>query len=264
MYEASAPIKNSKSERIEVMNIKISVLPNAEELGKEAAKKAAGLLRKAVAEQGYARLVLSTGMSQFETIQALTQEDVPWDQVEMFHLDEYVNLPETHIASFRKYLKERFVSQVSLKGAYFVDGEGDVECNIRTLTEVLQQKPIDVGIVGIGENAHIAFNDPPADFDTTAAYMVVDLDERCKQQQVGEGWFGSFEEVPKQAITMTVRQIMTCKHIITCVPHAAKADAIYQTITMPVSPQIPATILKTHPDWSLFVDDNSAAKLFAV
>lgn len=246
------------------MNINISVSPTPAELGSQAAKKIAVLLNEVVARQGYARLVLSTGMSQFETIDALTRETVPWEQVEMFHLDEYVGLPETHIASFRRYLKERFVSRVPLKAAHYVSGEGDVAANISALAAELQRLPVDVGVIGIGENAHIAFNDPPADFETQEAYMVVDLDERCKQQQVGEGWFASLAEVPQQAITMTVRQILSCRAIVTCVPHEAKAEAVFNTLTMPVSPQIPATILKTHPQWHLYLDNNSAAKLFRV
>lgn len=182
----------------------------------------------------------------------------------MFHLDEYVGLSEAHIASFRKYLKERFVSRVPLKAAYFVDGEGDVAANIKALTTELRRLPIDVGVIGIGENGHIAFNDPPADFENEAAYMVVDLDERCKQQQVGEGWFASLADVPVQAITMTVKQILSCRHIVTCVPHAAKAEAIRNALTGPVSPQVPASVLKTHPDWHLFIDDQSAAHVFPV
>ena len=171
------------------MNININVAPTPTELGKQAASAIADLLNKAISEQGYARIILSTGASQFETLDALIQLDVDWTKVEMFHLDEYVALPESHIASFRKYLKERFVSKVPLKAAHFVNGEGNVEENIAALTAELRKAPVDVGVIGIGENGHIAFNDPPADFDTDEAYKVVTLDERCRKQQVGEGWF---------------------------------------------------------------------------
>ncbi|MGI6404631.1 MAG: glucosamine-6-phosphate deaminase [Oscillospiraceae bacterium] len=246
------------------MNFNISVSPTPVQLGQAAANKIAELLRNAIEKKGSARIILSTGASQFETIDALIQSDVPWDKVEMFHLDEYVDLPESHIASFRKYLKERFVSKVSLKAAHFVDGEGDVEENIRALTEELRRAPVDVGVIGIGENAHIAFNDPPANFETDAAYMVVNLDERCKQQQVGEGWFATVDDVPKQAITMCVKQILACEHIVSSVPHAAKAEAVRNTLTSKVDPMIPATILKTHPNWNLFLDDASASGLFAL
>lgn len=244
------------------MNTMIDVSATPKELGERAAAAIAQLLNDAVKCQGYARLILSTGASQFETLDALVDLDIPWEQVEMFHLDEYVNLPLSHIASFRKYLSERFVSKVPLKAVHYVNGEGNVAENIEHLTKALQSKPVDVGVIGIGENGHIAFNDPPADFNTEEAYKIVDLDERCKMQQVGEGWFSNIDDVPKQAITMCVKQIMSCRHIVTAVPHAVKAEAILRTITQPVSPGIPATILKTHPHWKLFLDHASASQLF--
>ena len=243
------------------MNINISVSSTPEELGKKAAAKIAELLRDAIVKKGHARMILSTGQSQFETLAALVKEDVDWSKVEMFHLDEYVALPESHGASFRKYLKERFVSKVNLKAAYFVNGEGDVERNIGELTKELRKDEVDVGVIGIGENGHIAFNDPPADFDTDKAYKVVNLDERCRMQQVGEGWFSTFDDVPKQAITMCPKQIMACRHIVTAVPHRVKAEAIYNTITKPVTSDVPATLMKTHPDWNLFIDSDSASLL---
>lgn len=166
------------------MNITVNVSSTPQELGRHAAAAIAKLLNDAIKAQGYARLVLSTGASQFETLDALVKEQVEWEKIEMFHLDEYVALPECHIASFRKYLKERFVSRVPLKAAYFVNGEGNVEKNIAELTTKLRENPIDVGVIGIGENGHIAFNDPPADFETDTAYKIVTLDERCRKQQV--------------------------------------------------------------------------------
>ena len=243
------------------MDISISVSSTPEELGEKAAAKIAELLRDAIVKKGHARMILSTGQSQFETLAALVNEDVDWSKVEMFHLDEYVALPESHGASFRKYLKERFVSKVNLKAAYFVNGEGDVERNIEELTKELRKDEVDVGVIGIGENGHIAFNDPPADFDTDKAYKVVNLDERCRMQQVGEGWFSTFDDVPKQAITMCPKQIMACRHIVTAVPHRVKAEAIYNTITKPVTSDVPATLMKTHPDWNLFIDSDSASLL---
>ena len=243
------------------MDISISVSSTPEELGKKAAAKIAELLRDAIVKKGHASMILSTGQSQFETLAALVNEDVDWSKVEMFHLDEYVALPESHGASFRKYLKERFVSKVNLKAAYFVNGEGDVERNIGELTKELRKDEVDVGVIGIGENGHIAFNDPPADFDTDKAYKVVNLDERCRMQQVGEGWFSTFDDVPKQAITMCPKQIMACRHIVTAVPHRVKAEAIYNTITKPVTSDVPATLMKTHPDWNLFIDSDSASLL---
>ena len=246
------------------MNINLTISKDAKLNGKRAAELIANLINEAIKERGKARIVVSTGSSQFEMFEALIKLDVDWSKVEMFHLDEYVNLPESHIASFRKYLKERFVSKVNLKAAYFVSGEGNIEENISYLTKELIKDIIDVGIIGIGENGHIAFNDPPADFETDEAYKVVTLDQKCRAQQVGEGWFKSIENVPTQAISMTPKEIMKAKHIVTVAPHSVKADAIYKTITTPISPMVPATLLKTHPDWHLFIDDASASKLFGM
>jgi len=246
------------------MNVTISVSSTAKENGYKAALKTAEILNKAIAEKGHARVVLSTGASQFEMFDALVKLPVDWSKVEMFHLDEYVALPETHIASFRKYLKERFVNVVHPKAAHFVNGEGDVKKNIAELTAELRKDEIDLGLIGIGENGHIAFNDPPADFDADEAYRVVDLDHKCRMQQVGEGWFATENDVPKQAISMLPKQIMACKAIITVAPHAVKAQAIYDTVTKPVTNMIPGTLLKTHPEWYLYIDDESAAKLFAL
>ena len=244
------------------MNITISVSTTAKENGYKAAVKSAEIINEAIAKKGHARIVLSTGASQFEMFDALVKLPVDWSKVEMFHLDEYVGLPETHIASFRKYLKERFVNVVHPKAAHFVNGEGDVEANIADLTKELRSDEIDLGLIGIGENGHIAFNDPPADFDATEAYRVVNLDHKCRMQQVGEGWFATENDVPKQAISMLPKQIMACKAIITVAPHKVKAQAIYDTITKSVTNMVPATLLKTHPQWYLFIDDDAASKLF--
>ena len=237
----------------------IHVYRTPEEMGCEAARLIAEKLNAAIAKKGEARLLLSTGASQFEMMDALTRMPVDFSRVTMFHLDEYVALPVTHIASFRKYLQERFVDKVPLKEAVFVNGEGDVEASIAVLTARIKEAPIDVGAIGIGENGHIAFNDPPADFDTEASYKVVNLDERCKRQQVGEGWFATVNDVPKQAISMTVKQIMACESIVSVVPHAVKAEAVKNTLERDVTNLVPATIMKTHPDFSLFLDSESAA-----
>ena len=242
------------------MNINISVSATAAENGRKAAVKAAELINAAIREKGHARIILSTGASQFEMFENLVKQDVDWSKVEMFHLDEYVGLPETHIASFRKYLKERFVNIVHPGAAHFV-GEGDVKKNIEELTRELRKDVVDVGLIGIGENGHIAFNDPPADFDATEAYRVVNLDHKCRMQQVGEGWFATEDDVPKQAISMLPRQIMACKAIVSVVPHKVKAKAVYDTITQKVNNMVPATLLKTHPEWYLFIDDDAASML---
>lgn len=236
--------------------MKIIVSDNAKELGKTAAKLTADYLNELTGKNGYARIVVSTGSSQFETFEALIASDIDWSKVEMFHLDEYAGLPESHPASFRKYLKERFVSKVNLLSANFVDGTAD---GIRDISKKLLEKPVDLGLIGIGENSHIAFNDPPADFETKDAYILVDLSDTCKRQQVGEGWFATVDDVPKQAVSMSVYQIMRCKKIISCVPHAVKAKAVADTINSDITNLIPATMLKSHGDWTLLLDKNSAA-----
>jgi len=236
--------------------MKIQIYNTSAQLGQAAADYTSEILRKAIRENGNARLLLSTGASQFDTIQALIQSDVDWSRVEMFHLDEYVNLPETHGASFRKYLKERFISKVPLKAAYLVEGSAD---SISSLSAELRKSPIDVGLIGIGENAHIAFNDPPANFDTDDAYIVVNLSDTCRAQQVGEGWFPTPADVPGQAVSMTVHQIMQCKRIVSCVPYAVKAQAVKDTLENTLTPDVPATMLKRHKDFSLFLDSDSAS-----
>ena len=241
--------------------MEIRICKNSEELGKSAAKHVAEVLKNCIAEKGSARIVLSTGASQFDTIKALVEQPgIKWECVEMFHLDEYVDLPITHVASFRKYLQERFVDKVgTLKAVHFVDGTK--EC-IAKLTEEIRKEPIDIGLIGIGENGHIAFNDPPADFDTKEAYIVVNLDERCKKQQMGEGWFATIDDVPKQAVSMTCYQIMQCERIVSCVPYAVKAEAVENTVKATETTNlIPATLLKTHADFILYVDEDSAAGL---
>ena len=242
-----------------IMNINIS--RTSGEMAQRAAACAAQAISRTIAQNGEARILLSTGESQIEAIRYLTEMEVEWDKVVMFHLDEYINLAETHKASFRKYLKERFIQVVNPKKAYLVNGEDNVEENIAILTEELEKAPIDVALVGIGENAHIAFNDPPADFETDKAYIIVNLDQTCKQQQVNEGWFGSLDEVPAQAISMTVPQILKSRTIVTIVPGIRKGDAIQKTLSAEtVTNLVPATILKTHPDWNLFLDGDSASK----
>lgn len=241
--------------------MKLNILKDTEALGKEASKYCADVLNQTINEKGSARLVLSTGASQLSLLKYLIHENVEWNKVEMFHLDEYVNLSEQHPASFRKYLKERFVQQLNLKNAHFVNGEGNIRKNIQTLSDEINKEDIDLALIGVGENAHIAFNDPPADFDVEDPYIVVELDEQCKQQQVGEGWFKSIDEVPKKAITMTVKQIMKSKVIVSFVPYKVKASAVKQTLASEVTNMIPATILKTHPQWSLYLDEGSSSDL---
>ena len=239
--------------------MKVKIYKDSEELGDNAARLAEEIINACINEKGYARIALSTGASQFDTIKALINTQIDWSKVEMFHLDEYVGLSEAHPASFRKYLKERFTSRVSLKNAYFVNGEGNAEENIKFLCEEIEKAPIDLGFIGIGENAHLAFNDPPADFNINKPYIIVNLDDNCKKQQVGEGWFATIEDVPKQAISMSINQIMKCNTIFSCVPYKVKAQAIKNTLENEVTNNIPATILKSHKNATIFLDSDSSS-----
>ena len=241
--------------------MKIEIFENSIELGKVAATQCAAIINDAIARQGKARIVLSTGMSQFDTITALTEVDIDWSKVEMFHLDEYIGLPESHPASFRKYLKERFLNRVNIKQAFLVDGENDPQKVIAFLSDEIHKEPVDLGLIGIGENAHIAFNDPPADFETKDAFICVTLNDTCKQQQVGEGWFATLDDVPKQAISMSVYQIMQCRQIVSCVPFAVKAKAIKDTLGNELTNMVPATMLKQHPHCTLYLDKESASQI---
>ena len=241
--------------------MKIIVTGNAVELGKAAAQQAAEVLRRTIHEKGKARIVLSTGQSQFETLESLLEEDVDWSRVEAFHLDEYIGLPETHPASFRRYLNERFVSKVRLYAFHPVSGEGDVRNRIRELNRTILSEPVDVGLIGIGENAHIAFNDPPADFDEENPFIVVTLDPKCREQQVREGWFPDVESVPEKAVSMSVWQILKCRCIISSVPHLVKARAVRMTLESEITPDVPASILKTHASFHLYLDVGSASEI---
>ena len=239
--------------------MKIRIFGSSAELGENAADYCAGILNDSIREKGTARMLVSTGASQFETLSALSKKDVNWSKVEMFHLDEYIGLPITHMASFRKYLQERFISKVNLKRVHLVDGEGDFMSTIKRLSDEVTEAPIDLGIIGIGENAHIAFNDPPADFETDEPYIAVTLDDDCKKQQVREGWFPDLESVPVQAISMSPRQIMKCVRIASCVPYEVKAKAIKRTLENDTTPLIPATLLKEHKNIVLFLDMESSS-----
>lgn len=233
------------------------------QLGQAAGQRAADLIREAIRQKDGANIILATGTSQFETLKQLVSEpDIDWSQVVMFHLDEYIGLPDTHPASFRKYLKERFIAKVpALKAAHLINGEGDPAAECVWLGDLITQHPIDVALVGIGENGHLAFNDPPANFDIDEPYIVVELDEACRRQQFGEGWFKSVDDVPKQAISMSIRQIMKSQHIICSVPDARKAQAVKNCVENEVSNLFPASILQHHAHCTLYLDNASAGLL---
>jgi len=232
-------------------------------LGKAAGKSAAQLMIDSIVSKGSANIILATGTSQFETIKELVaNKDIDWSKVIMFHLDEYISLPITHPASFRKYLRDRFLSQVPpLKNAWLINGETGAEEECKRLGDLIQKNPIDVALIGIGENGHLAFNDPPADFETEEPYIIVQLDDACKKQQMDEGWFQSVDEVPESAVSMSIKQILKSKHIICSVPGERKAIAVKNTLEKEVSNIYPSTILQTHHHCTLFVDRDSASLL---
>ena len=238
----------------------ITVSPDAASLGLHAALETAEILREAIAKDGCARIILSTGASQFTTLEALiAQPGIDWSKVEMFHLDEYVGISPEHPASFQKYLRERFVNKVNLGKYHLIDGQADPAETIRELTALIAERPIDLGLIGIGENGHIAFNDPPADFDDDNAFKVVTLSDTCIAQQIHEGWFATPEDAFKQAISMTCLQIMQCRTIISVVPYPVKAQAIHDTLTMEETNMVPATLMKKHADVTVYCDPDSAA-----
>lgn len=242
--------------------MKIIVTNNPTELGKSAGQAAAQLIRNAIEKNGHANIILATGTSQFETLNQLIKEDIDWSKVVMFHLDEYIGLPESSPASFRKYLKERFLEKVpSLKESHLVNGETNPLIECKLLSEIIERNPIDVALVGIGENGHLGFNDPPADFETDQPFIVVELEEKCRKQQFGEGWFKTIEDVPHQAITMSIKQILKTKHIICSVPDSRKAIAVRDCLEQPVSNLFPASILQLHKDCICFLDRSSSALL---
>ncbi len=243
--------------------MEIIVTDGPKELGKAAGSAAATLIRQAIANNGTANIILATGTSQFETLnQLISEHGIDWSKIVMFHLDEYIGLPVTHPASFRKYLKERFIQKVpSLKAAHLISGEDDAGAECNRLGKIITEHPIDVALVGIGENGHLAFNDPPADFETEQPYIIVELDEPCRKQQLGEGWFKTFEDVPKQAISMSIKQILKSKHIVCSVPDNRKAMAVKNSLEQPVSNLYPASILQTHQNCIYFLDKSSACLL---
>lgn len=241
--------------------MEIVISGTKQELGQKAAQMGAEIIRKAILENGRANIIVATGASQFEMLTELVKEDIDWSVVTAFHLDEYVGMSELHPASFRKYLKERFVDVVSPKEFIYVNGESDPYQECDRLGKLISKYPIDVAFVGIGENSHLAFNDPPADFETEDAYLVVKLDEDCRRQQLGEGWFPTINDVPEKAISMSIKQIMKSKAIICCVPDLRKAEAVKKTVEGPISPAIPASIMRQHEATWLYLDKDSASML---
>ena len=241
----------------------LKVFNDRSSLGKAAARKAADAIRGAIRDRGQARVIAATGTSQFEFLAALTgSTDVDWRRVEVFHLDEYIGLPATHPASFRKILLERLVNKAGIAKFHPLDGDArDVSEVVREVGKELAAAPVDIAFVGVGENGHLAFNDPPADFETEEPYLIVNLDEACRRQQVGEAWFADISQVPKQAISMSVRQIMKAREILAIVPESRKAQAVKACFEGEISPMAPASILRTHADANIYLDQDSASLL---
>jgi glucosamine-6-phosphate deaminase len=244
--------------------VRVVVHETKQRLGEAAAGEAAGLIAGALSARGEAVVILATGTSQFETLEFLTaKRGIDWSRVVMFHLDEYIGLSIEHPASFRRYLDDRFVSRVTRLGAlHFIRGESsDPRSECRRVGSIIARYTVDVALVGIGENGHLAFNDPPADFDTDDPFIVVELDAACRRQQLGEGWFDSLEEVPGRAISMSIRQIMKSTHIIASVPDKRKAGAVNTALEGAVTPDCPSSILQRHPRCSIHLDREAASLL---
>lgn len=242
--------------------MELQVFRDRESLGRAAAERAATALRQAIRARGTARLVAATGVSQFELLDALTQlPGIDWKSVELFHLDEYIGLPMEHKASFRRYLLERLIRKTGITQLHLLDTEGDFREMVRRVSAAIAERQIDLAFVGIGENGHLAFNDPPADFEDERPYIIVNLDEACRCQQVGEGWFDGPSEVPSQAVSMSVRQILKAREIIAVVPDRRKAQAVKACIEGEISPMTPASILRTHGNTTIFLDQDSAELL---
>jgi len=232
-------------------------------LGRSAADQAATAIRRALSERGQARIIAATAASQLEFLDALTQApDIEWSKVEAFHLDEYIGLPVTHPGSFRKMLLEQLVNKTGIRRYHLLAGDAaDPDAVVRQTSTQLASAPIDIAFLGIGENGHIAFNDPPADFDTEEPYIIVNLDEACRQQQVGEAWFANISQVPERAISMSAKQILKAQEILAVVPDKRKAQAVKACVEGEISPMAPASILRRHRNATLYLDTNSASLL---
>ncbi|MCM4153844.1 glucosamine-6-phosphate deaminase [Arenibacter sp. N53] len=247
----------------QIENLAVEIYKEPKDMGAAAADYVTGKLQAAISEKGAANLILATGASQFSFLEALQKKKIDWKKITVFHLDEYKGLSETHPASFRKYLKERILNSVVPKKIYFLNGDvEDLESELRSYEEALKFHPIDIACIGIGENGHIAFNDPAvADFKDPKLVKLVELDEACRNQQLGEGWFPSFDDVPKEALTLTITAILSCKAISCVVPDERKAQAVYNTLYGEISTTCPASILRTHKETVLFLDKASASKV---
>jgi glucosamine-6-phosphate deaminase len=240
----------------------IKVFDDKRSLAKAAAEQAATAIRAVIKDHQHARVVAASAASQLEFLEALTaMQGIDWKRVELFHLDEYIGVPMTHPASFCKFLQEHLVNKTGITKVHLLNGTADPVGVLREASKAIAAAPIDIAFVGIGENGHLAFNDPPADFETEEPFLIVKLDEACRRQQVGEGWFPDISAVPKQAMSMSVRQVLRSREILAVVPDKRKAQAIKACFDGPISPMAPSSILRTHPNATIYLDQQSAALL---
>jgi glucosamine-6-phosphate deaminase len=246
-----------------IVRMLLKVFPDKSSLSQAAAEQAATAIRNAISRQGRARIVAATAASQIHFLEALTKApSIDWSKVEAFHLDEYIGLPVTHPGSFRKMLLEQLIQKTGLSKYHLLDGDApDPAAVARRVSKELASSPVDIEFLGIGENGHVAFNDPPANFEMEDPYIIVELDEACRRQQVGEAWFANISQVPRRALSMSVRQILKAKEILAVVPDERKAEAIRACFTGEISPMAPASILRTHPNATIYLDKNSASLL---
>jgi glucosamine-6-phosphate deaminase len=243
--------------------LRVEIFGCKEDMGKDSATFVTGKLNQSIKEKGFANLILGTGASQYPLLDALLKKEIDWSKINLFHLDEYIGLSDQHPASFRKFLKERIADKISPKNVYYLHGDADdIDDEIRRYEKLLKDNPIDVACIGIGENGHIAFNDPSvADFNDPVHLKVVVMDHACRMQQVGEGWFSTVNHVPEKAITLTITAIMNCKTLCCTVPDKRKSEAVYHTLSGEVSTSCPASILRNHGNAVLFLDSLAATKI---
>ena len=245
----------------------ISIYQTNKDMGLAAAEEAREVIRKAIEAQGHANIIIATGNSQLTFLEALSELDgIDWAKVNIFHMDEYVGIDPNHPASFHKFLHEHFIDIVKPRNFFPVPGEAEnIEEACNEYEKLLRENPADLCVLGIGENGHLAFNDPPlARFDDPRWVKVVQLTEPCKSQQVGEGHFKSIDEVPKAAITLTIPALLAAKRVLAIVPEARKAEIVYQTLTGPINPLCPASILRQTRHTHLYLDANSGARVLGL
>lgn len=247
----------------EVDNLKVSIYENAQVMGEAAADYVADVIKSATVKKGQATIILATGASQFSFFESLNKKEIDWQKVTVFHLDEYIGLGKTHPASFRRYLEEKILDEVQPKQIFFLNGDAeDLDVEMSRYEQELKNRVIDLACIGIGENGHIAFNDPPiADFNDPKLVKIAKLDDACRNQQFGEGWFPSLEDVPSIALTLTVPAIMRCETISCVVPDDRKAEAVKNTLYGEINTNCPATILRSHPNTNLFLDTAAAGQI---